>query len=398
MQHKRLLNYLCAQNNIPLWLVDQQGRPFYHSADKEELRPTEELQGFFAGFAEKTAEAPVLYSVGGMELYAFFAYRGGTAVAGPAFLVNPMSSGQARHHLSVDYLYTEAAAKAKILLTPGTDADSFTEYVCVLLELLQGKAYDPAQLLQSLHTISLHFILNKALAVRIFNIREEIELSPHSYEMEQRYLRCVREGDLTQLQRLPKLTVLPVKNELSADRHRQFLYEMIALLTLVTRAAITGGLDTETAYMMSDLYIRQMDEAKHTRELLRLSQNMAKDFTQKVREQKSSVAAQHNPVIQACMSDIRAQLHQQISLADLADHAGLSPKYLSRLFVKETGMTLTAFIQWERVNEAKALLAYSEHSLSDIGNYLAFSSQSYFTKVFKQHTGVTPQEYRLTFS
>ena len=57
-------------------------------------------------------------------------------------------------------------------------------------------------------------------------------------------------------------------------------------------------------------------------------------------------------------------------------------------------MALADFIQLQRIEEAKNLLRFSDYQISEISTFLAFSSQSYFTSVFKRHTGVTPKKYR----
>ena len=57
-------------------------------------------------------------------------------------------------------------------------------------------------------------------------------------------------------------------------------------------------------------------------------------------------------------------------------------------------MTLTDFILGEKIEEAKRLLRYSDKSLTLIADYLGFSSQSHFTRIFKKYRGQTPREYR----
>ncbi|MDE7094409.1 MAG: AraC family transcriptional regulator, partial [Oscillospiraceae bacterium] len=65
---------------------------------------------------------------------------------------------------------------------------------------------------------------------------------------------------------------------------------------------------------------------------------------------------------------------------------------------EETGLSLTDFILKEKTEEAKRLLCYSGKSLLNIGNYLGFSSQSHFCRVFKEITGITPKEYQKKFT
>jgi AraC-like DNA-binding protein len=75
----------------------------------------------------------------------------------------------------------------------------------------------------------------------------------------------------------------------------------------------------------------------------------------------------------------------------------LSRPYLSRKFIEETGESLTNFILKEKTEEAKRLLRYSDKTLTAISNYLGFSSQSHFSRVFKKFTGSAPGEYRAKY-
>ena len=72
----------------------------------------------------------------------------------------------------------------------------------------------------------------------------------------------------------------------------------------------------------------------------------------------------------------------------------ISRTHLAARFKQITGMTLTDFILSEKTEEAKRLLISTDKSLLAIGEYLGFSSQSHFTKVFKKYSGKTPSEYR----
>lgn len=67
---------------------------------------------------------------------------------------------------------------------------------------------------------------------------------------------------------------------------------------------------------------------------------------------------------------------------------------MMRRFKEELGIHIGAFITSCKLEEAKTLLTYSDKSLSEISNYLCFSSQSYFQNVFKKQYGITPMQHR----
>jgi AraC-like DNA-binding protein len=78
----------------------------------------------------------------------------------------------------------------------------------------------------------------------------------------------------------------------------------------------------------------------------------------------------------------------------LAKHVNLTTSYLSRLFKKETGLTISDYIQGIKIETAQNMLIYSDYSPSQIASILAFPNQSYFTEVFHKRVGVTPKKYQ----
>ncbi|MCF0072194.1 helix-turn-helix transcriptional regulator [Dyadobacter sp. CY261] len=82
------------------------------------------------------------------------------------------------------------------------------------------------------------------------------------------------------------------------------------------------------------------------------------------------------------------------SVAYCAEKLHLSPNYFGDLIKKETGHTALDFIQSRLIDEAKVKMFEANQSLSEIAYQLGFKYQQHFTRLFKQKTGVTPNEYR----
>lgn len=78
----------------------------------------------------------------------------------------------------------------------------------------------------------------------------------------------------------------------------------------------------------------------------------------------------------------------------LAAMVYLTPDYLSHLFKRETGFSLTNYIIYERIEEAKRMLAGTDKSVSEIATRCGFQNISYFSRQFRRFTGVTPREFR----
>lgn len=82
------------------------------------------------------------------------------------------------------------------------------------------------------------------------------------------------------------------------------------------------------------------------------------------------------------------------SVAYCADQLHLSPNYFGDLIKKETGNTALDYIQTKLIDEAKSKIFDAGKSINDIAGVLGFKYQQHFTRLFKQKTGMTPNEYR----
>jgi AraC-like DNA-binding protein len=91
---------------------------------------------------------------------------------------------------------------------------------------------------------------------------------------------------------------------------------------------------------------------------------------------------------------IRAHMDQQISVAQLARVASLSPFHFHREFKRSTGLTPGKYISKVRVDQAKTLLSETQLSLAQVALHVGFTDQSHFTTAFRRATSMTPRAYR----
>ena len=85
---------------------------------------------------------------------------------------------------------------------------------------------------------------------------------------------------------------------------------------------------------------------------------------------------------------------ENITLNDIADIVFLNPAYLSAMFKKETGQTLTQYLIDVRIDKAKEMLRNPERTIGEIACMVGYQDERHFSKLFSKMTGVKPTEYR----
>lgn len=102
----------------------------------------------------------------------------------------------------------------------------------------------------------------------------------------------------------------------------------------------------------------------------------------------------YSPLVQTCMDYVDFHYNADLSLSSLAAMCSVSSAYLSALFKKETGMTITDHINFTRIQQSLFLLNASSLSIGEIASRCGFSDANYFTRTFKKLQGKTPKSYR----
>lgn len=99
--------------------------------------------------------------------------------------------------------------------------------------------------------------------------------------------------------------------------------------------------------------------------------------------------------LRAVLSFVQENYESDLSLAELAQVAGMSTFHFAREFKRTTGTTPHQYLLKFRVDRAKELLSDSQLPLVEVGFRSGFSHQSHFSRLFRKLTGTTPQSYRL---
>lgn len=223
-------------------------------------------------------------------------------------------------------------------------------------------------------------------------INREYSFKHSPFEKEFAFYDYVKKGDVENVKKLMTPLGSDGTGTLSENPLQNLKYHFTVTIALITRFCVEGGLGMEAAYTLSDLYILKADKCTNEASLHKLHREAVLDYTKQMANlAKGTIYSK--PVIMS-MDYIYDNLHSKITVDTIAEYTSLSTSYLSRLFHKEVGVTITSYIASKRVEAAENMLKYSDYSPLDIGNYLAFTTHSHFISTFKKYTGMTPGEYR----
>lgn len=214
----------------------------------------------------------------------------------------------------------------------------------------------------------------------------------NTMELEEMMLSHVEHGRTEEIERIFHAPAAGRAGIMAENALRQQKNLIICTATLVTRAAIRGGLARETAFALSDLYIQKAEIMQDVLSLTRLNAQMVLDFTKRVEAEKCGV--HQTKLVRKAREYVMAHIGEAITTDALAKTCGLNRTYLCRVFSEETGMTVGQYVTAIKMEEAKRLMDITPKAISEIADYLGYSSQSHFQRVFKKMLGMTPGEYR----
>ena len=223
-------------------------------------------------------------------------------------------------------------------------------------------------------------------------LNAQVERRHHTHTEDMLQYDLMKAGDMRAVEEARKMLESGLVGTLSPDPVRNARYVFVAAITLVNRMAIDGGMPSEDSYNASDLFINRMDQLRSVEEIRALQLEMFAYYTKAMADlPKEEVYSR--PVVQ-CIDYIRQHLAERVGTSELAELTGLTPNYLSTLFKRETGRTVSDFVADTRIDTAKNMLVHSDYTLSQISASLGFSSQSHFARVFRARTGETPSDWR----
>ncbi|MCL2237535.1 MAG: helix-turn-helix domain-containing protein [Treponema sp.] len=231
----------------------------------------------------------------------------------------------------------------------------------------------------------------------ISKIIEELKQSPanaeklgYPLEKEKTLLSALRKGEGADA----KKTLNELLAILFFTNPGQFKYvqlRVIELVVLISRVEISPVQSGNISMEINSQNLKLVQEAKTIEDLTDFLHNIVDRVSGTI---SSFKGIPHAAALRKAENFIMENFTRKISLKEISAVAGLSPPYFSTIFKEEMGENLSKYLNRLRVEKASRLLLETEMSLSEIAACCCFEDQSWFSKIFKAYTGISPGKYR----
>ena len=211
------------------------------------------------------------------------------------------------------------------------------------------------------------------------------------YESEDYLMKCIINGDLESIAKIQSHLNLSEIKQRYPNSLRDHKNNLLIFNTICRKAAQYGGvhpiyLDTQT-----NKYINRIESVANLKELNSLYREMPHKYCLIVREYSLK---DYSPTIRKVIMYINFNLTEDLGLQTIADQFSLNKNYLSTIFKKETGTSLTSYVNQKRVRNAIYLLNTSSLPVQNIAEACGFNDLNYFSRIFRQQVGMSPSNYR----
>ena len=183
---------------------------------------------------------------------------------------------------------------------------------------------------------------------------------------------------------------LAIKIKNSGTKDMKSLYGIYMNLLLITNNFVTNrGLSFENILKVNVNFFANITKCSTVDEL----KAWFVEIIEKLSEYMDNRVSLH-PKIRRMLDEIEKNFGEPLSLEQMAESLESSANYLSRLFLKETGVGYIDYLVQFRIRKAQELLKNTGHSVAEISNIVGYVNDQHFNKIFKKIVGKSPGEYR----
>ena len=216
------------------------------------------------------------------------------------------------------------------------------------------------------------------------------------YDVEQKLIDAVKSGTVGDTRDILSEIEYPPEKIWTARRMRDVQDTVVAFASLLSYIAVEAGVDRNEAVDMADRYIHEARKAKSCDNIKILINTIALNYTMKV---GNCITMSDKPeTVKAVASYIDSHRYEKISIDELSKELGYKEASLSMLFRRQTGMTLSGYINRKKMELAAKELSDTDTRIDDIARRYGYSNRQYFEIIFRKIRGMTPSEYRTSIN
>ncbi|MBQ7933752.1 MAG: AraC family transcriptional regulator [Lachnospiraceae bacterium] len=213
----------------------------------------------------------------------------------------------------------------------------------------------------------------------------------HRYAVENDFLQAVTQGNVHKAEMSVNGLSGSHMEQRTTDSLRNTKNYTIIMNTLLRKAAEKGSVHPLHLDRISSDYARKIEMLTSQEACYRLQKEMVRKYCLLV---KNHSMKNYSLLIQKAITRIDSDLTADLSLKTIAALLNVNPSYLSNQFKKETGNTLTDYVNKKKVEHAILLLNSTPLQIQTIAQHCGIPDVNYFTKLFKKYIQKTPKEYR----
>jgi AraC-like DNA-binding protein len=246
-------------------------------------------------------------------------------------------------------------------------------------ETIKRRAQQQSRLMASIHELELKY-------------PQGTDFPGYPMDKERQLLTALRRGDPESGKAILNdiLAALLFSNP---GEYKYIQFRAIELVVLLSRAgtgSFASGID-QNQLESNNSNIKRIEDAKSIEELTDVLNVMVEQMAEQI---FSFQGVRHAAALRKVERFLQENYHRKITLKEVADMSGLSAPYFSTIFKEEMGENFSSYLNQLRVEAASRLLRETNQSLSEIAGACGFEDQSWFSKIFKSYTSMSPGKYR----
>lgn len=218
-----------------------------------------------------------------------------------------------------------------------------------------------------------------------------VESVEYRYDLEDHLLEAVSSGNFNEAIRIHSFFTKHRLFPQTTDEIRDRKNLLINFNTLLRKTIQKAGIHPMHAENLSMRTITRIESCDSQKALDFVSSDMIKNYCALINSYSRS---RYSYLVQTCMNYIEFHYSSKLALNTIADACFVSTTYLATIFKKETGTTLTTYINNIRIQQAKILLNSTNLPIQEIAARCGITDSNYFSRLFRKYCGQTPREYR----